>query len=645
MVNDFLSNILNLLLLIPGLSAVVVVLLPEKQPRLVQWTAFGLSLVPLFIAVGIFYSIQGAEPNADGYFYAFQGEWFPELGAGWHVGVDGISMAMILLTALLVPLATLIAFEHKDEGLKGILALILFLEMAMFGVFMALDMIIFFLFWELGLVPMYFMINQWGGANRQYASIKFFIFTMAASLGLLLAIQLIGFSIGGEVAYQQAIAQGQTLEEADAARDDARPNFDIPTWTRIWANYEGHPNEEGDNKILGVDPLWVKNMAFFAFFLAFAVKIPIWPFHTWLPDAHTEAPTAGSMLLAGVLLKQGAYGFIRLVIPLFPREFSQPYEFLGIDQLPYNWAGILAFLSMLGIVLGAFAAWAQDDLKKLVAYSSVNHMGFVGMGIAVTALVYGTIWAQSPAGANDPFLALQMANQELEDSDIADYRDELTLAPEVSSLSELTRTQQEEMARLKVERELKLAFTEAGDEYRNNSPQNAVNALNGAVLQMFNHGLSSAGMFLLVGALYHKAHTRDLRRFGGLWHTIPVFAGIFVFTSLASLGLPGLNGFTGEWLIVAGAFPVFPVLMVISMVGLLMTGAYILKGIQKVLHGPPNHEWQHYHEHHHSLEISLRETWAIAPLVALMLITGLYPNWILPVINDSVHTLLTVFGG
>ncbi len=611
---SFISNVLNLLILWPALGAIVVALLPSNQPNLARWVALGMSIPSLIISIGLFYAVMNGEPTASGYHLEYVSEWFPEIGANWHVGVDGISVTMVLLTAILTPIALLIAFEHT-EGTKAILGLILFLQMGLVGVFVALDMVIFFIFWEIGLVPMYFIINQWGGANRKYASMKFFIYTMAGSLGLLLAIQLIGFTVGD-------------------VKGLNGPTFDIPTWHQVWPEIGRDATYtltgEKDGEILGVSYTAVKYYAFLGFFIAFAIKIPVWPFHTWLPDAHTEAPTAGSMLLAGVLLKLGAYGFIRLVIPLFPEEIASPRTLLGVEDLNFTFAQVMAGLGMLGIVLGAFSAWAQDDLKKLVAYSSVNHMGFVVMGLAVMGVWYSVLWAQSP-DVDDPVLALQMAGQALEDDDLDKYREQTQL--QAATIEELSASDQKALAQLKLDAELDM------DE----NMQSANVALNGAVLQMFNHGLSAAAMFLLVGALYHKAHTRDLRRFGGLWHIVPVFGGLFVFTSMASLGLPGLNGFTSEWMIVSGSFPYFEVMVLISTLGLLLTGAYILKGIQKVLQGPPNPDWIEYHEHHHSLEIARRETIAIAPLVALMLITGLYPNWILPVINERVYHLFSAF--
>jgi NADH-quinone oxidoreductase subunit M len=376
---------------------------------------------------------------------------------------------------------------------------------------------LFFVFWEIGLVPMYFLINQWGSANREYASFKFLVYTMAGSLGLLLAIQVIGLAAG---------------------------TFDLVEISRVW------PGLTEPLSVLGLPisiPIGtVKAIAFWAFVIAFAIKVPIWPFHTWLPDAHTEAPTAGSMILAGVLLKLGAYGFLRLVLPLYPEQAKL-------------YAGVLALLATLAIVLGAFASWGQDDFKRLVAYSSVNHMGWVVLGIAAAAYARGTMAAED-----------------------------------------------------------------------------AVIATNGAVLQMFNHGLSAAGMFLLVGVIYDRTHTRSLAKYGGLFPLMPVYGGILIFTAMASLGLPGLNGFVSEFLVVRGAWPIFTVYTAISMLGLLITGAYIVKGIRDVLHGPLNEAWQG-----HALEINRREIIAIAPLMVLMLAIGVWPAWLLDVINQTV---LRLFG-
>jgi len=524
-------DILTFLVVAPAAAAFIMLILP-KDKRIARWAALVMSVIIGIVSILVFREYNQAP---GGYRFEAQYEWFPLLGASWHVGIDGISAAMVLLTGLLTPLAILISWEIEDR-VNVHLALILFFQTGLFGVFVALDLMIFFLFYELSLVPMYFIINQWGGPNRAYASNKFMIYSIGGSLGLLLAIQLIGFAAG---------------------------TFDIPLLTSIWPQYVG-----GDNGLfLGIAPEVVKGLAFFGFFLAFAIKVPVWPFHTWLPDAHGEAPTAGSMLLAGVMLKLGAYGFLRLVIPLFPETWIAEVSIFGVFQTTV--AGIFALLAMLSIVLGAFAAYGQNDIKRLVAYSSVNHMGFVAIGLAAAALAYGQM------------------------------------------------------------------YVDGSTEHM----QSAIIAMNGAVLQMFNHGLSSAAMFLLAGAIYHKTHTRDLREYGGLWVKAPIYGAIFIFSSMASLGLPGLNGFVGEFLVVRGAFPVFTWLTVLSMIGLLFTGGYILKGIRATLHGPFNLKWRDYH-----LEIETRELVAIAPLLALMLITGVVPNWILTVINESVTRIFGSLG-
>jgi NADH-quinone oxidoreductase subunit M len=512
------QHLLTLILFFPLLAAVIVLLLPKGKLSLIRWTAFGLSLVPFALSVYLWILF---DPAKNGFQFEEQYTWYAALNSTLHLGVDGLSLTMVLLTTLLTPIAILASFNISDR-LRAYMFLFLALETGMLGVFLALDLLIFFVFWEVGLVPMYFLINQWGSEKgdremwkgavvqaRNYASLKFMIYTMAGSLGLLMAIQLLG------VLFQ---------------------TYDLPTLTGKWTALEG--------TLLGLPVATVKTVAFWAFVIAFAIKVPVWPFHTWLPDAHTEAPTAGSMILAGVLLKLGAYGFLRLVLPLYPAESAK-------------YAGALAFLAVMAIVFGAFASYGQKDFKRLVAYSSVNHMGFVVLGIAAAAKAAGTL-----------------------DANIA---------------------------------------------------------LNGAVLQMFNHGLSAAGMFFLVGVLYERTHTRNLDDFGGLFPLVPVYGGILIFTSMASLGLPGLNGFVSEFLVVRGSWPILTVYTAIAMIGLLFTGAYILKGIKQVLHGPLNEHWAH--GEHKLTEISRREIVVMAPLMALILVIGVYPAWILEIINKAVMML------
>jgi NADH-quinone oxidoreductase subunit M len=504
------DHLLTLILISPVLGALITLFLPKDNLKLIRWFAVIVSLIPLAFSIFLWFEYDAMQP---GYQFVEQVPWYEVVNSSYHLGVDGISVPMILLTALLTPLALLISWSIS-ENVRSYMVLFLLLEAGMLGVFLSLDLMLFFVFWEVGLIPMYFLINQWGSANRDYASFKFLIYTIAGSLGLLLAIQLIGISSG---------------------------TFDVVEILDKWTALDQPLTVLG--LPISIPISTVKAIAFWAFVIAFAIKIPIWPFHTWLPDAHTEAPTAGSMILAGVLLKLGAYGFLRFILPLYPEQAEIYAVALGI-------------LAVMAIVMGAFASWGQDDFKRLVAYSSVNHMGFVVLGIAAAAYASGT--------------------------------------------------------------------------------QDAVIALNGAVLQMFNHGLSAAGMFLLVGVIYERAHSRDLNDFGGLFPLAPVYGGILLFTSMASLGLPGLNGFVSEFMVVRGAWPILTTLTAISMLGLFITGVYILKGITKVLHGPLNERWLG-----HKMEINAREVLAIAPLMVLMLVIGVWPSWIVEVINATV---LRLFG-
>jgi NADH-quinone oxidoreductase subunit M len=501
------NSLLTIILFAPSIAAVATLLFPKDSTKTIRIWALVASLVPLVFALVAWFGFDGAAVDANGFKYVVNAPWYAEIGSYYHLGMDGLSLTMVLLTTLLTPLAILASFGIK-ENVRMYMALFLFLETGMLGVFLSLDLLLFFVFWEIGLVPMYFLINQWGSpkgerelwggmkvSNRTYASFKFMIYTMAGSLGLLLAIQMLGVVFG---------------------------KFDLTYIIQEWNAMSG------ETMILGgfTTVATAKTVAFWAFTIAFALKVPVWPFHTWLPDAHTEAPTAGSMILAGVLLKLGAFGFLRFVLPLYPEQAQAG-------------ANILAGLATAAIIFGAFAAYGQRDFKRLVAYSSVNHMGFVVLGIAAAAKAIGT--------------------------------------------------------------------------------ESATIALNGVV--------------------YDRIHTRNLDEMGGYFPLVPVYGGILIFTSMASLGLPGLNGFVSEFLVVRGAWPIFTGWTALSMLGLLFTGAYILKGISKSLHGPLDETHSH-----HLTEINKREIAVIAPLMVLMLWLGVWPSWLLDVIDKAMMALQSAIG-
>jgi NADH-quinone oxidoreductase subunit M len=477
---------LSWLLVCPAIGMLVILALPRGAVKAIRLTALAATGLTLCIALGI---LQGFDPGTAGVQFTERVAWIPQLGIHYFLGVDGISLPMILLTALLGLLACLgswtIAERHKEY-----FALYLLLEIGMLGTFLALDLFLFYVFWEVVLVPMYFMIGIWGGGRREYSAFKFFVYTLAGSLAMLLAILALYFRAG---------------------------TFDMLLLTQKSGGFD----------------LRFQQVLFVAFFLGFAVKVPVFPFHTWLPDAHVDAPTPGSVLLAGILLKMGGYGFFRIAYPICPQGAV--------------WAAWgMALLGMISIVYGAFVALAQTDFKKLVAYSSVSHMGFVTLGLA-------------------------------------------SLTPD---------------------------------------------GLNGAMFQMVSHGLITGAMFLLVGVLYERTHTRELAAFGGLGARLPRYAGFLVFFSLASLGLPGLSGFVAEFMSLLGAFGPWRWQTIVSVLGIVMAAAYMLKVIRQVLLGPLNQKWANLSD------MTWWEWWTLVPLMACTLALGISPLLLLRIQDPAVQSLV-----
>lgn len=492
---NFLSNPLTLTTFFPLLGVLVLLFIKNEQKSLIRWVALGTSLITFAISLVVLAQFVPTNPELQ---FVTNLPWIQvaKWNINFHMGVDGLSILLVLLTTFLTPIALLSTWSAIEDRVKDFMVFFLLLEVGMLGVFVAQDMFLFYVFWEFTLVPMYFLIGIWGGARRMYAAVKFFLYTMAGSILMLLAILWLGINQG---------------------------TFSVPELIT-----------------LGGIPADVQFWLFLAFAAAFAIKVPMWPLHSWLPDAHVEAPTAGSVILAGVLLKMGTYGFVRFNLPLFP---------LASIQL----APFMALLATIGIVYGAMVSYAQKDVKKLVAYSSVSHLGFVMLGL----------FALNPQG------------------------------------------------------------------------------IQGGILQMVNHGISTGALFLIVGMIYERRHTRDIDAFGGLWKVMPIYGVFTLIVTFSSMGLPGLNGFIGEFTILLGAFGSSaigsPWYAGVSAAGVIMAAVYMLFMFQKLFLGPVTHD-----ENKELKDINWREIIILVPLLVLIFWIGLYPKPFLDLMAPTVEKLVTI---
>ena len=494
--NELGFPILSLITFLPLIGVLVILFIPREEARTIKNWAFAVAAVDFVISLTLYFYFQSDSAQMQ---FVEHVPWIENLGIGYHLGVDGISLFLVLLTTLLSPIAILSSWTAITDKVKEYMIFMLLLEMSMIGVFVSLDLFLFFVFWEVTLIPMYFLIGGWGGARRIYAALKFFLYTFAGSALMLIAIMVLYF--------MNARATGQPTFDLLQLQE-----FDVPAAAQTWL--------------------------FLAFALGFAIKVPLFPFHTWLPDAHVEAPTAGSVILAGVMLKMGAYGFARFCLPLFP-------------EASVTFTPLMSVLAIIGIIYGALLALSQQDVKSLVAYSSVSHLGFVVLGIF-------TMNAQG---------------------------------------------------------------------------------VSGGILQMVNHGLSTGALFLLVGMLYERRHTRLIEDFGGLWKQMPLFGLFLLIVTFSSVGLPGLNGFVGEFTILVGAFRANPVYAVFAALGVILGAWYMLTMFRQVMHGPldkpANRELK---------DLSAREIAVLVPIIILIFLIGIFPNLFLDKMGASVAALLAQVG-
>ena len=490
--------LLSAIVLTPGIAGLLLLFVPPSAVRLHRWVGLLASLAAFGLALVAWSSFDAAKA---GFQFTEARSWLPSLGIGYRLGMDGLSLLLVLLTTLLQPLVFISSWVPIHNKVKGYVVSMLLLETGVLGAFLATDLFLFYVFWELMLVPMYFVIGVWGGERRIYAAVKFVLFTLAGSLLMLVAIIYLGF-------LNHAQTGAWSFDYSDMLK------LGIPTGAGFWHSPQ--------------------MLVFAAFALAFAIKVPVFPLHTWLPDAHTEAPTGGSIILAGVLLKLGAYGLLRFNRPLFPEAWRAATP-------------LFIVLAVIGIVYGALLAWAQRDMKKLVAYSSVSHMGFIVLGL---------------------------------------------FAGSVASTQ-------------------------------------------GALLQMINHGLSTGALFLLVGVIYDRRHTRLIEDYGGLAKVMPLYTGAFLIATLASIGLPGLNGFVGEFLILTGSFAAHPIAVAIGASGIVLGAIYMLSLVQRTFWNPLDRE-----ENRSLPDLTWREALAFSPLAVLMFWIGVHPQTFLSLSETAVRRLI-----